>query len=239
MARRATINVTCSSSFSHHCDWLGDVNIPAAPRGQAGRNKASGRFIPLYIAGGTQPDCAPDDLPPDIAVESDLSLLVKGRSLTLYVTDHAVTQSDIWVRDPATRTAIVGDLVTPPAPFSIRRVRRAGAPRSPKSRRCRAPLSFPAMAPVMTPDEIALDRRAFENLADCAADERIRARGRRPLRRGLCRAYPALYRSRRRALPARPALIVVAQPAPTQAIRRRHLFQGDIRGVCRPERFWN
>lgn len=54
---------------------------------------------------------------PDVAVEATMSLPVDGRDLELHVTDHAVTESDVWIWDPGTRTIIAGDLVTLPVPL--------------------------------------------------------------------------------------------------------------------------
>ncbi len=54
---------------------------------------------------------------PDVAVEGTLSIPVDGRALELNVTDHAVTESDIWIWDPATKTVIAGDIVTLPVPL--------------------------------------------------------------------------------------------------------------------------
>lgn len=112
----------------------------------------------------------PGDLRPDIAVEGELSLPVNGRDLALYVTDHAVTEADIWIWDPATRTAIVGDLVTLPVPFfdtaCAEGWRAALAEISPKP----LALVIPGHGPAMTPEEFALYRQAFENLVACAAD---------------------------------------------------------------------
>lgn len=59
----------------------------------------------------------PDALLPDVAVEGPMSLPDEGRTLELHVARRAVTEADIWIWDPATKTAIVGDLVTVPAPF--------------------------------------------------------------------------------------------------------------------------
>jgi glyoxylase-like metal-dependent hydrolase (beta-lactamase superfamily II) len=54
---------------------------------------------------------------PDVAVETTMALPVNGRDLELNVTHHAVTESDVWIWDPATRTVIAGDIVTLPVPF--------------------------------------------------------------------------------------------------------------------------
>lgn len=112
----------------------------------------------------------PGDLRPDIAVEGELSLPVNGRSLTLYVTDHAVTEADIWIWDPATRTAVVGDLVTLPAPFFDTACAEGWRAALAEISAMPLALVVPGHGPVMTPEEFALYRQAFENLVACAAD---------------------------------------------------------------------
>lgn len=59
----------------------------------------------------------PAALLPDVTVAGGERIPVKGRTLELIVAEHAVTAADIWIWDPATKTVIVGDLVTAPAPF--------------------------------------------------------------------------------------------------------------------------
>lgn len=59
----------------------------------------------------------PAALLPDVAVESPIRIPVDGRELEVFVAERAVTAADLWIFDPATKTALVGDLVTVPAPF--------------------------------------------------------------------------------------------------------------------------
>jgi len=56
-------------------------------------------------------------LRPDVAVTTSGRRDLAGRPLDVHVTDHAVTAADLWLYDPATRVAMLGDLVTLPAPF--------------------------------------------------------------------------------------------------------------------------
>ncbi|MEZ5284838.1 MAG: MBL fold metallo-hydrolase [Vicinamibacterales bacterium] len=56
-------------------------------------------------------------LTPDVAVEQSGPLMLAGRRFAAHVTDGAVTDADLWLYDEATRVAIIGDLVTVPAPF--------------------------------------------------------------------------------------------------------------------------
>lgn len=59
----------------------------------------------------------PDALLPDVVVADTARVPIDGRDLELFVAERAVTAADIWIWDPATKTAIIGDLVTVPAPF--------------------------------------------------------------------------------------------------------------------------
>ncbi|MES1158285.1 MAG: MBL fold metallo-hydrolase [Terricaulis silvestris] len=56
-------------------------------------------------------------LRPDVVVTQSGPMRFAGRSLDVHVTDGAVTDADIWLYDKHTHVAVVGDLVTLPAPF--------------------------------------------------------------------------------------------------------------------------
>ncbi|MCB2098014.1 MAG: MBL fold metallo-hydrolase [Parvularculaceae bacterium] len=60
---------------------------------------------------------SPAALLPDITVDTPMTIDVDGRALEINLTDHAVTEADIWIWDAATKTVIIGDLITTPAPF--------------------------------------------------------------------------------------------------------------------------
>ncbi|MGE0044135.1 MAG: MBL fold metallo-hydrolase [Hyphomonadaceae bacterium] len=59
----------------------------------------------------------PDSLRPDAPIERSGVMAVAGRTLDVRVAANAVTEADVWLYDPQTRVAVVGDLVTFPAPF--------------------------------------------------------------------------------------------------------------------------
>jgi glyoxylase-like metal-dependent hydrolase (beta-lactamase superfamily II) len=58
-----------------------------------------------------------DGLRPDVVVDRSASLTLAGRPLSVHVIPDAVTDADLWLYDEATRLAVLGDLVTLPAPF--------------------------------------------------------------------------------------------------------------------------
>jgi len=59
----------------------------------------------------------PESLRPDVAIEASGPQRLAGRTLVAHVARDAVTDMDVWIYDEATRVAVVGDLVTLPAPF--------------------------------------------------------------------------------------------------------------------------
>lgn len=58
-----------------------------------------------------------DILRPDVVLTTGVARTLAGRDFEVHVTDGAVTDADIWLYDAANRVAVIGDLVTLPAPF--------------------------------------------------------------------------------------------------------------------------
>ena len=101
------------------------VNQAIAPGGFIARNLAAARERPpdanpmrreeteIFIA----TMATPDTLRPDVVIERSETRPLAGRPLALHVTADAVTAADLWLYDEVTQVAVVGDLVTLPAPF--------------------------------------------------------------------------------------------------------------------------
>ena len=60
---------------------------------------------------------ARDALRPDVAIGKSGEVQLARKSLDLLVTNGAVTDADVWLYDTASSIAVLGDLVTLPAPF--------------------------------------------------------------------------------------------------------------------------
>jgi glyoxylase-like metal-dependent hydrolase (beta-lactamase superfamily II) len=58
-----------------------------------------------------------DILRPQVVVAEEGNLRLAGRAFDLHVTQGAVTDADLWLVDRASGIAVIGDLVTLPAPF--------------------------------------------------------------------------------------------------------------------------
>ncbi len=103
------------------------VNAAIAPGGFLARNVAAARARPpdpampavrreeqaLFFA---TMDAA-ETLRPDVPVDRSGPLALAGRPLDVRVAKDAVTAADIWLYDQKTGVAVLGDLVTLPAPF--------------------------------------------------------------------------------------------------------------------------
>jgi glyoxylase-like metal-dependent hydrolase (beta-lactamase superfamily II) len=111
-----------------------------------------------------------DALKPDVVVPANGSVSLGGRTFDLHV-ERAATAGDVWLFDRATRTLVAGDLVTLPAPF----LDTACPPgwRAALGRLEAAPFErlVPGHGPVMSREDFARWRGAFEGLLDCAAGD--------------------------------------------------------------------
>lgn len=59
----------------------------------------------------------PDILRPDVVIEQSGRMRMAGRRFDVHVTDGAATDADVWLYDRRSRVAVIGDLITLPAPF--------------------------------------------------------------------------------------------------------------------------
>lgn len=106
---------------------------------------------------------------PDVAVEGTLPLPVIGRDLELKLTHHAVSESDIWIWDPATRTVIAGDIVTLPVPLFDTACADGWKAAFEAIEEKPFERVVPGHGYIMNTDEFRLYRRAFDELIACAA----------------------------------------------------------------------
>lgn len=106
---------------------------------------------------------------PTDPVEHPMKLAVNGRSLEIELTDHAVTEGDLWIWDPATKTAIIGDIITVPAPFFDTACPAGWAAAFDAIARKPIERVAPGHGPLLSRAEFDAYRSAFDNLLACAA----------------------------------------------------------------------
>jgi glyoxylase-like metal-dependent hydrolase (beta-lactamase superfamily II) len=56
-------------------------------------------------------------LRPDVPLTTSSTMTIGGRALDVHVVNDAVTDADVWLYDPASKIAVIGDIVTVPVPY--------------------------------------------------------------------------------------------------------------------------
>jgi glyoxylase-like metal-dependent hydrolase (beta-lactamase superfamily II) len=109
-----------------------------------------------------------DKLKPDVVIAESRPMVIDGRRLEVHLAKDAATDGDVWLYDPATRTAIIGDLITLPSPFldtACSEGWRRGLDEVAKVPFARV---IPGHGPVMNRADFERYRHAFGTLVDCS-----------------------------------------------------------------------
>ena len=111
-------------------------------------------------------------LRPDVVVTASKTRVIGGLKLRLSLAPHAATDGDVWVFDPKSRVAAVGDLVTVPAPFLDTAC--SGGWRTALDAIWATPfkIAIPGHGTPMTRTQFGAWRAAFNALIDCSASAR-------------------------------------------------------------------
>jgi glyoxylase-like metal-dependent hydrolase (beta-lactamase superfamily II) len=114
-------------------------------------------------------------LRPDVPINRSAVRRLAGLRLSLNLAPNAATDGDVWVFDPRSGVAAVGDLVTLPAPFLDTAC--VDGWKTALDRIWDTPfrLVVPGHGPVLTRAQFGVYRAAFAALADCAASTRGKA----------------------------------------------------------------
>jgi glyoxylase-like metal-dependent hydrolase (beta-lactamase superfamily II) len=152
------------------------VNRALAPGGFLTRNAAAARERPPDPNPLRRDETAiflktmdtPDTLRPDVAVDRPGDHTIAGRRLVIHVTDGAVTDADVWLYDPATKVAVLGDLVTLPAPFFETACPARWEAELDAAWATPFALAVPGHGAPMTRAEFDVYRRAFATFRACA-----------------------------------------------------------------------
>ena len=107
-------------------------------------------------------------LAPDEVIDANRTIA----SLEIHLEKDAVTAGDLWILDRTTKTLVAGDLVTLPVPFLD-----TAKPKEWQAALARlADVEFarlvPGHGPVLTREEFARYRKAYDDLLACAASSR-------------------------------------------------------------------
>jgi glyoxylase-like metal-dependent hydrolase (beta-lactamase superfamily II) len=136
---------------------------PSDPKASATRQEETALFIATMDAS--------DSLRPDVAVEKSARMTIAGRPLSVRVALDAVTDADLWLYDEATSVAIIGDLVTLPAPFFETACPARWQSALDEVWATPFKTAVPGHGPLMTRADFDTYRKAFGNFRSCVGSE--------------------------------------------------------------------
>lgn len=108
-----------------------------------------------------------DVLRPDVVVDANGERTIGGRRFDFHVTDGAVSDADLWLYDAASGIAVIGDLVTFPAPFFETACPARWREALDAVRAVPFKLAIPGHGEPMTPERFDTWRNAFNAFMDC------------------------------------------------------------------------
>ncbi len=116
-----------------------------------------------------------DALRPDVGLQQSGPLALAGRSFSARVVVDAVTDADLWLYDEATRIAVIGDLVTLPAPFFETACPARWQAALDEVWATPFTMAVPGHGPPMSRAEFDRYRRAFGGFRACVGSDRAAA----------------------------------------------------------------
>jgi len=109
----------------------------------------------------------PDSIRPTRPVVASGRKRIGGRPLDVHLSKFAATEGDVWLYDPKSKVAVVGDLVVDIVPFMDTAC--ADGWRKALADIAKVPFTtlIPGHGPVMSRADFAIWRKAYDNFVDC------------------------------------------------------------------------
>ncbi|RPI14182.1 MAG: MBL fold metallo-hydrolase [Lysobacterales bacterium] len=107
-------------------------------------------------------------LRPDVAIERSGVLHIGGRDFAVHLARDAVTAGDVWLYDESSRVAVLGDLVTLPAPFLDTACPEGWRAALEEVTGVPFEVAIPGHGRPMSREEVARYRGALDGFVDCA-----------------------------------------------------------------------
>jgi glyoxylase-like metal-dependent hydrolase (beta-lactamase superfamily II) len=117
----------------------------------------------------------PDTLRPTDVVTKTATMRIAGRQLDVHLAKFAATEGDVWIYDPKTRTAIVGDLVVGLVPFMDSACPDGWSKALGEIARTPFTTLIPGHGAVMNRTDFAQWRSAFDGFVSCGRSSRPRS----------------------------------------------------------------
>ena len=109
----------------------------------------------------------PDSIRPTRPVTASGPMTIAGRRLDVHLAKFAATEGDVWVDDPKTRTAVVGDLVVDIVPFMDTACPDGWSKALGEVAATPFRTLIPGHGPVMTRADFTAWRTAYDNFVAC------------------------------------------------------------------------
>jgi len=108
-------------------------------------------------------------LKPDVVISASGTTTFGGLALSVSLVTDAVTAGDVWLYDPKRRVAVLGDLVTVPAPFLDTACPQGWKAALDEVAATPFEVAIPGHGAPMTRAQFLLYQAAFEGFIDCSA----------------------------------------------------------------------
>lgn len=109
---------------------------------------------------------------PDVVIGKSSRRTIGGKTLSVNLARDAATAGDVWVYDPATKVAAVGDLVTLPTPFLDTACPKGWSATLGEIGKTPFRVAIPGHGAPMTRAQFAIYRKSFDGLLACSASSR-------------------------------------------------------------------
>ena len=111
-------------------------------------------------------------LKPDDVIAASGTVTLGGRELRINLSPDAVTAGDLWLYEQNSRVAVLGDLVTLPAPFLDTACPEGWKAALERVAATTFTVAIPGHGAPMTPSQFLLYRDSFDAFIDCASSTR-------------------------------------------------------------------
>ncbi|MBP6013992.1 MAG: MBL fold metallo-hydrolase [Alphaproteobacteria bacterium] len=111
---------------------------------------------------------SPQMLRPDIVIAQSSQMSIAGREFDVHLAQNAATDGDVWLFDKKNRIAVVGDLVTLPAPYLDTACPGGWSKALDEIEGTPFDVAIPGHGRPMTHDQFVTYRSAFRALIECA-----------------------------------------------------------------------
>jgi glyoxylase-like metal-dependent hydrolase (beta-lactamase superfamily II) len=109
----------------------------------------------------------PETLRPTRAIERSVRMMIAGRTLDVHLSKFAATEGDVWLYDPKTRVAIVGDLVVGLVPFMDTACAKGWSNALDAIAAVPFKTLIPGHGPVMARADFETWRKAYNDFVEC------------------------------------------------------------------------